>query len=155
MSTRTGAEAPAPRDWRREGIRVVRARQRSGETPETLGMNREVAISGTRTGSRLLWAGTNRIQGGAKTGAHHHGELESIIYVVHGHALMRWGDSLEFIAKAGPGDSLHVPAWLPHQELNASREEELHSVLVRSGPEELVVNLELDAVDEPEWISWD
>ena len=153
MSIRTDAEAPASRDWRREGIRVVRAEQRSCDTPDTLGMNREVAISGTRTGSRLLWAGTNRIEGGAKTGAHHHGELESIIYVVHGHALMRWGDRLEFITKAGPGDFLHVPAWLPHQELNASPEEELHCVLVRSGPEELVVNLELDAVDEPEWIS--
>jgi len=91
----------------------------------------------------------------AKTGAHHHGELESIIYVVHGEALMRWGDRLEFITKAGPGDFLHVPAWLPHQELNASTEDELHCVLVRSGPEELVVNLELEVADEPEWISWD
>jgi len=154
VSTRTGTEASTARDWRREGIRVVRAEQRSCDTPDTPGMNREVAISGTRTGSSLLWAGTNRIEGGAKTGAHHHGELESIIYVVHGHALMRWGDRLEFIAKAGPGDFLHVPAWLPHQELNASTEDELHCVLVRSGPEELVVNLELDAVDEPEWISW-
>jgi len=143
------------RDWRREGIRVVRAKRRSSDTPATLGMNREVAISGSRTGSRLLWAGTNRIEGGAKTGAHHHGELESIIYVVHGEALMRWGDRLEFITKAGPGDFLHVPAWLPHQELNASTEDELHCVLVRSGPEELVVNLELQVADEPEWISWD
>jgi uncharacterized RmlC-like cupin family protein len=155
VSSGSGSQAPAAGDWRREGIRVVRAGQRSCDTPETQGMNREVAISGTRTGSRLLWAGTNRIEGGARTGAHHHGELESIIYVVQGHALMRWGDRLEFITQAGPGDFLHVPAWLPHQELNASAEEELHCVLVRSGPEELVVNLELDAVDEPEWISWD
>lgn len=155
MSTPPPSVGLNSRDWRREGIRVVRAKRRSSDTPATLGMNREVAISGSRTGSRLLWAGTNRIEGGAKTGAHHHGELESIIYVVHGEALMRWGDRLEFITKAGPGDFLHVPAWLPHQELNASTEDELHCVLVRSGPEELVVNLELQVADEPEWISWD
>jgi uncharacterized RmlC-like cupin family protein len=150
----TRGSAPAV-DWRTEGIRVVRATQRSCDTPETLGMNREVAISGGRTGSRSLWAGTNRVEPGAQTGPHHHGELESVIYLVHGEALMRWGDRLEFITRAGPGDFLHVPAWLPHQELNASSDEELHCVLVRSGPEELVVNLELDVVDEPEWITWD
>lgn len=142
------------RDWRHDGIRVVTASQRSRATPETLGMNREVAVSGERTGSRL-WAGTNRIEGGSATGAHHHGDLDSIIYVVYGSALMRWGERLEFITRAGPGDFLYVPAWLPHQELNASETDELHCVLVRSGPEEVVVNLELDVVDEPEWIAWD
>ncbi len=140
-------------DWRTQGIRIVRAAERSGDTPATLGMNRQVAISGGRTGSARLWAGTNRIEGGAKTGPHHHGELESVIYVVYGNALMRWGERLEWITKAGPGDFLQVPAWVPHQELNASADEELHCVLVRSGPEEIVVNLELDAVADPEWIS--
>lgn len=140
------------RDWRTEGIRVVRRAERSGETPETRGMNREVAISGGRTGSHRLWAGTNRIEGGAETGAHHHGDLDSVIYVVHGNAIMRWGARLEFITEAGPGDFLYVPAGLPHQESNASETEELHCVLVRSGPEEVVVNLELDAVADPEWI---
>ena len=48
-------------DWRTRGIRVVRAAQKSLDTPETLGMNRQVAISGSRTGSTALWAGTNRI----------------------------------------------------------------------------------------------
>jgi uncharacterized RmlC-like cupin family protein len=46
-----------------------------------------------------------------------------------------------------------VPAWVPHQELNASDDEELHCVLVRSGPEEIVVNLELDVVADPAWLS--
>lgn len=140
-------------DWRTRGIRVVHATERSCDTPETLGMNREVAISGPRTGSSHLWAGTNRIEPGASTGPHHHGALESIIYVVRGHALMRWGNRLEFIAKAGPGDFLLVPPYVPHQELNASATEELHCVLVRSATEEVVVNLDhLDIVAEPEWV---
>jgi uncharacterized RmlC-like cupin family protein/SAM-dependent methyltransferase len=139
-------------DWRSHGIRVIRAGERSPDTPDTLGMNREVAISGSRIGSTKLWAGTNRIEPAAETGPHHHGDLQSVIYVVRGSALMRWGDRLEWITKAGPGDFLHVPPWVPHQELNASADEELHCVLVRSGAEELVVNLELDPVAEPVWV---
>lgn len=138
--------------WRHNGIRRVLSAERSGDTPETLGMGRMVAISGSRTGSTRLWAGTNLIKPGAKTGPHHHGELESIIYIVRGHALMRWGDRLEFITKAGPGDFFQVPPYVPHQELNASDTEELHCVLVRSGTEEVVVNIEVDAVAEPEWV---
>jgi uncharacterized RmlC-like cupin family protein len=140
-------------DWRTQGIRVVHAGEKSCDTPETLGMNREVAISGSRTGSSHLWAGTNRIEPGATTGPHHHGALESIIYVVRGQALMRWGDRLEYITKAGPGDFLLVPPYVPHQEMNASATEELHCVLVRSATEEVVVNLDgLEIADEPEWV---
>jgi uncharacterized RmlC-like cupin family protein len=144
--------APKTMDWRTSGIRVVRADQKSHDTPETLGMNREVAISASRAGSTKLWAGTNRIEPGSATGPHHHGPLESVIFVIRGEALMRWGEQLEYITKAGPGDFLLVPPWLPHQELNASKTEVLHCALVRSGTEELVVNVELDPVAEPEWV---
>ena len=68
---------------------------------------------------------------------------------------MRWGDRLEWIAKAGPGDFLQVPPFVPHQEINASSTEDLHCVLVRSGQEEIVINIEVDAVGEPQWVSWD
>lgn len=148
-------EAPIKTDslyWRDHGIRRVLSNERSSDTPETLGMGRMAAISGSLNGSTRLWAGTNLIKPGAKTGPHHHGELESIIYIVRGHALMRWGDRLEFITKAGPGDFFLVPPYVPHQELNASDTEELHCVLVRSGTEEVVVNIEVDAVAEPEWV---
>jgi uncharacterized RmlC-like cupin family protein len=69
---------------------------------------------------------------------------------------MRWGNRLEWITKAGPGNFLLVPPYLPHQEFNASATEELHCVLVRSGTEEVVVNLDdLDIVDEPSWVTAD
>jgi len=140
-------------NWRERGVRVVRAAEKSCDTPVTQGMNREVAISGSRTGSTQLWAGTNRIEPGSATGPHHHGPLESIIYIVSGRARMRWGNRLEWIAEAGPGDFLLVPPYLPHQEINASETEVLHSVLARSGTEEVVVNLDdLDIVEEPEWV---
>jgi uncharacterized RmlC-like cupin family protein len=140
-------------NWKTDGIKVVKAADRSCETPDTKGMNRRVAISG-RGGSQALWAGTNHIKPGEITGAHHHGHLESVIYIISGYALMRWGERLEYITKAGPGDFLLVPAWMPHQELNASETEDLHCALVRSGVEEIVVNLDIDAVQDPEWITF-
>jgi uncharacterized RmlC-like cupin family protein len=42
----------------------------------------------------------------AKTGVDHHGEPESVIYVVTGRARMRWGERLHFVAEAGAGAPL-------------------------------------------------
>src|SRR5262249_25590570 len=90
----------------------------------------------------------------AKTGAHHHGELESVIYVVTGRARMRWGERLEFVAEAGPGDFIYVPPFVPHQEINASRDEPLNCVLVRSGQDPVVVNLDIAPAEPPEEVPW-
>ena len=91
----------------------------------------------------------------AKTGAHHHGPVESVIYVVSGRARMRWGDRLEFVADAGPGDFIYVPPYVPHQEINASDDEPLSCVIVRSGQEAVVVNLDLLNVElNPEPVEW-
>jgi uncharacterized RmlC-like cupin family protein len=94
------------------------------------------------------------IQPNAKTGAHHHGELESVIYVVRGKARMRWGERLEFTAEAGPGDFIYVPPFVPHQEINASPSEPLECVLVRSDNEAVVVNLDIEPVEKPEQVPW-
>jgi hypothetical protein len=71
-------------------------------TAQTPGMNRAAAINYARVGAQKIWAGTVSIFANAKTGAHHHGALESVIYVVRGRARMRWGDRLEYVAEAGP-----------------------------------------------------
>ena len=93
-------------------------------------MDREAAINFARVGAQKLWAGTVTIKPDAKTGAHHHGHLESIIYVVKGKARMRWGEHLQFTAEASPGDFIFIPPYVPHQEINASRDEVLECVLV-------------------------
>src|SRR5438477_200574 len=90
----------------------------------------------------------------AKTGAHHHGPVESVIYVVSGRARMRWGDKLEFVAEAGPGDFIYVPPYVPHQEINASDTEPLSCVLCRSGQQPVVVNLDIPVVEKPEEVHW-
>ena len=89
--------------WREHGVRVVAGSALDLNTPQTAGMTRAAAITHARTGASKLWAGTVTIHPHAKTGAHHHGDLESVIYVVYGRARMRWGDHLEYVAEAGPG----------------------------------------------------
>ena len=144
-----------PHDWRTDGVRVVRAGELDANTPQTPGMSRAAAITTARAGAEKLWAGTVVIEPDAKTGAHHHGPVESVIYVVSGRARMRWGARLEFIAEAGPGDFIFVPPYVPHQEINALAQEPLSCVLVRSGQEPVVVNLELEGVvAEPEQVRW-
>src|SRR4051795_5463380 len=142
-------------NWKFDGVRVVKSSELDINTPQTPGMNRAAAITHARTGAEKLWAGTVTIHPNAKTGAHHHGELESVIYVVSGRARMRWGDRLEFVAEAGPGDFIYVPPYVPHQEINAEAESPLSCVIVRSGQEPVVVNLDLADVEEtPEEVRW-
>jgi uncharacterized RmlC-like cupin family protein len=145
----------APADgWKHSGVRVIPAGSLDTNTPQTPGMNRAAAIDFARVGAQKLWAGTVHIHAGAKTGAHHHGPLESVIYVVRGRARMRWGAALEFVAEAGPGDFIYVPPFVPHQEINASDGETLECVLVRSDNEAVVVNLDIEPVEKPEAVRW-
>jgi uncharacterized RmlC-like cupin family protein len=142
-------------DWRLHGVRVVGAGELDANTPQTPGMSRAAAISTARAGAEKLWAGTVVIEPDAKTGAHHHGPLESVIYVVGGRARMRWGERLEYVAEAGPGDFIFVPPYVPHQEINADPDAPLSCVLVRSGQEPVVVNLDLPEVEtEPQAVRW-
>jgi uncharacterized RmlC-like cupin family protein len=140
--------------WKHDGVRVIPAHSLDPNTAQTPGMDRKAAINFARVGAQKIWAGTVTVQPNAKTGAHHHGELESVIYVVRGKARMRWGDHLEFVAEAGPGDFIYVPPYVPHQEINASLDEPLECVLVRSDNEAVVVNLDIDQAEQPEQVRW-
>lgn len=140
--------------WRTRGVRIIRPDELDDATAQTLGMHRRAAVTTAKTGATKLWAGTVTIQANAKTGPHHHGSLESVIYVVRGIARMRWGDRLEFVAEAQPGDFIYVPPYVPHQEINASEDTELHCVLARSGQQGLVVNLDIAPVEVPELVRW-
>ena len=142
------------KNWYQEGIRVVTSDQLDFDTAQTPGMTRAAAINRASVGAEKLWAGTVEIQPNAKTGAHHHGPLESVIYVIKGKARMRWGNQLEFTIEAGPGDFIYVPPYVPHQEINASKDEPLECVLVRSDQDAVVVNLDIPEVEEPEQVFW-
>src|SRR6202140_4279419 len=119
-------------DWKNLGLRIIRSGELDTNTPQTPGMTRAEAISRARVGAQKLWAGTVVVQPDAKTGPHHHGELETVLYVVRGRARMRWGDRLEFTGEAGPGAFIFVPPFVPHQEINALAEGPGEGVVVRS-----------------------
>jgi len=140
--------------WKHTGVAVIPSNSLDTNTAQTPGMSRAAAINFARVGAQKLWAGTVTIHADAKTGAHHHGHLESIIYVLKGRARMRWGEALEFVAEAGPGDFIYVPPYVPHQEINASRDEVLECVLVRSDGEAVAVNLDIEPVEKPETVRW-
>jgi uncharacterized RmlC-like cupin family protein len=147
-------EAGKTTDWRTDGVRIVKASELDFNTPQTPGMTRAAAINMAKAGASKLWAGTVDVQPNAKTGAHHHGHLESIIYVVRGRARMRWGERLEFVAEADAGDFIYVPPYVPHQEINACTDEPLQCMLVRSDQEAVVVNLDIEPAEEVEEVRW-
>ncbi len=141
--------------WKHDGVRVIKGDQLDANTAQTPGMHREAAINHARVGAQKIWAGTVSIAANAKTGVHHHGELESVIYVVKGHARMRWGERLQFVAEAWPGDFIYVPPFVPHQEINADLSQTLECVLVRSDNEAVVVNItDVEPVEKPEEVYW-
>ena len=132
-------------DWKEHGVKIVRADELDANTPQTPGMTRAAAITHARTGASKLRAGTVVVQPHAKTGPHHHGELETVIYVLRGRARIRWGDRLEFCDEAGPGDFAYVPPYVPHQEINARSDVPCEAVVVRSGQDPVVVNLDIES----------
>jgi uncharacterized RmlC-like cupin family protein len=142
------SSSSAATDWKANGVRIIRSGELDTNTPQSENMTRAEAISYARVGAQKLWAGTVVVHPNAKTGPHHHGELETVIYIVRGRAKFRWGDRLEFVGEAGPGDFVYVPPYLPHQELNATKDQPVEAVIVRSGQEAVVVNLDIPSPEE-------
>lgn len=110
-------------------------------TAQTPGSQRQAALApalGVETG---MWGGIFIVEPGAKTGIHHHGEQETIAYVLEGECVVRWGERGEFSRQASAGDFIHVPRLLPHMEMNASQEKPFRWVVVRSTSTPIVINL--------------
>jgi uncharacterized RmlC-like cupin family protein len=140
--------------WKHDGVAVIPGGALDANTAATPGMDRKAAINFARVGAQKIWAGTVTIHPNAKTGAHHHGPLESVIYVLKGKARMRWGDVLQFTAEATQGDFIYIPPYVPHQEINASPDEVLECVLVRSDGEAIAINLDIEPIERPETVLW-
>ena len=152
---------PNPR-CKHDGVAVVNADQLDPNTVQTPGMDRKAAINLVCTGAQKSWAGTVHINPDAKIGAHHHGALESVIFVVKGRARMRWhSDSREragihrrsgpwrFHLRAAPNAT---PTAAPGNNLSAT--ETLQCVLLRSDSEALAINLDVSPIDQPENGRW-
>jgi uncharacterized RmlC-like cupin family protein len=123
-------------------IRVVGPNERDASTAQTAGMQRVAGISTSTCGSTGVCMGEVTTEPRFRSGAHHHGDVESAIYVQSGRLRMRWGDRLEHSVDAVPGDFIFVPSHLVHQEMSIS-DERLVVILARGGQENVVVNVEM------------
>ena len=129
-------------------MRVVRPNERDRSTAQTPGMDRAEGVGACTVGASSIWAGHVTVGPGVKSGAHHHGEVESAIYIISGKARFRYGERLEHNIEAGAGDFIYVPAYIVHQEINASSQEPVEMIVTRGSQENIVVNVEIPEARE-------
>ena len=122
-------------------IRIITPAGFDAGTAQTPGSLRLAAVAPQLGVLSALWGGVFEVEPGARTGIHHHGEQQTIAYVLSGICEVRWGARGEFAARAKAGDFIHVPAFLPHMEINPSNSEPFLWVVVRSTSTPVVVNL--------------
>ncbi|NJD63787.1 MAG: cupin domain-containing protein [Chloroflexi bacterium] len=122
-------------------VKVIRPGERDSSTGQTPGMKREAGISASLTGSEGLWMGTAVNAPGASSGAHHHGENESGIYILRGRVRFRWGPKLENMVDTEPGDFIFVPPYEVHLEENLDPAGEAELLLARNSQDQVVVNV--------------
>ena len=123
------------------GISVIRPAEFSAGTSQTPGSRRHAAVCAELGVTSGMWGGTFLVEPGARTGIHHHGSQETIVYVLEGEAYVEWGEHGEHNATVRGGDFLHVPAGLPHREINPSSDKPFRWIVIRSTSEPIVVNL--------------
>jgi uncharacterized RmlC-like cupin family protein len=113
----------------------VRPQERVEGQP-TPGIVREQAIQTDR-----IWAGQASTEARMVSGWHHHGDFETVIYVMTGSLRMEFGPEGSHSFDAGPGDFVYVGKQAIHRESNPT--DELASlVVVRAGEGSVVVNVE-------------
>ncbi|MDX6215199.1 MAG: hypothetical protein QOG99_783 [Frankiales bacterium] len=98
----------------------------------TPGVAREQAIV---TGD--LWSGRALTEAGVTSGWHHHGDHDTVIYVVEGAIAVETTDG---VVEGRPGDFLHVPPHTVHREGNPT-DGTAEVVLVRRGTGPVTVNV--------------
>lgn len=141
-----------PTKWR-NGVKVVRAASLEALVRGPSSTGRATAFDFAGTGGERTWIGRVSLKPSAKTGAHHHGRHEVMVYVINGRTEIRWGDRLEFAADVGAGDFVYFSPHVPHQERNLSANETVEFLVVRSDNEKIVVNLDVAPIERPETVS--
>lgn len=125
-------------------INVVSPAEFDQGTAQTPGSKRHAAVAPELGIASAIWGGLFEVSPGSRTSVHHHGEQETIAYVLSGICEIRWGERGQSVAQARAGDFIHVPAFLPHMEINPSNEEPFRWVVVRSTTTPVVINLPND-----------
>lgn len=121
----------------------IRPTDRLTSVGQHAGMERSIAISAPRVGSRQLYSSIVSTAPGDRTRIHHHGDCETSIYILSGRASYTYGPTgLEEGFDAEAGDFIYIPAGEVHVEANASETEPLVVVLTRNCADSHVVYLD-------------
>ncbi len=123
------------------GIRVIRPGERDRGTAQTSGMAREAGVSQETAGATTLWSGYVKGEPGMASGAHHHGDCETAIYVLSGRARFHFGPRLEQVVEVEVGDFLFVPPNEVHVEENLSATEPVELIVSRGCTGNVTVNV--------------
>jgi uncharacterized RmlC-like cupin family protein len=122
---------------------IIHQADRDASTAQTPGMVRVAGVAAATCGAAGVWMGEVVTEPGFESGAHHHGDAESAIYVVRGTIRFRWGERLQYTAEGGAGDFIFVPPNVVHTEANTSQSDPLVLIVARGGQENVVVNVEV------------
>src|SRR3984957_2056013 len=90
-------------------IRIVHPSEFLAGTAQTSGSVRLAAIAPESALNTALWGGLFEVKPRAHTGIHHHGEQQTIAYVLEGVCEVRWGAHGEYVAETPAGDFIHHP----------------------------------------------
>jgi|HubBroStandDraft_4_1064222.scaffolds.fasta_scaffold436936_1 uncharacterized RmlC-like cupin family protein len=132
------------RNWRfSPSVHIVKPLQLADNGPQTQGMLRLEAHAQSKVAFRNLHAHVLLLAPGAESAVHHHGRLETIVYVAEGQGKIRWGFRLEHEAYLDAGDFFFIPPFLPHQESNRSALHDAQWIVLQNSPKTVVVNLAL------------
>jgi uncharacterized RmlC-like cupin family protein len=121
-------------------VRITRSDRLDRNISQSAGILRLAAINHDLSSSLHICAGIMIAEPHTSSSVHHHGEEETVIYVLSGSGQVKWGRYGEHSETVRPGDFVLIPAFLPHQELNPTGDTVIW-VVARSGPESIVVNL--------------
>lgn len=120
---------------------LIKPNQRSENTAQTPGMIRQAGIAPELCQNEGLWMGFVSTPAGLASGAHHHGNAESGIYMLRGRIRFFFGDKLEHSIIAEEGDFIFVPPNAVHVEENLSTTEPVDFIVARNSTTMLVVNV--------------
>ena len=116
------------------GVKLVRATERTQAAAQTPGMIREEAFQ-----TDHFWAGIARTKPGNMSGWHHHGDWETIAYVIAGACQLEFGPGGREVVLGEPGDYIFIPKGVIHRESNPTEGEQA-LVIVRMGGGPVVIN---------------
>jgi uncharacterized RmlC-like cupin family protein len=116
--------------------RLIRPNQREAQRNDHPGMERSVAVSRSTVRSQGIYTAVVRTPPGGSTLVHHHGDCETVVYILQGRARFTWGPTgTEDELIADVGDFVYIPASEVHVEGNVSLTEPLEVIVTRNCPE--------------------